>query len=408
MQKKIIIILVVTILIASVFPAIGVRNKTNIDKIKLISNFPKIQEEFDYGDAPEGLNKMAYPSLGITGSFPTCKDCGPGLWVEHKNFGAYFGSKVDLETEGNAGKCPHYCFPPYNQDESFNDNDAGLIIPEPFTITNNYKIIPCSGGSGTSLGNTSQTVVWGSDVDIKVTNQITSQISGYFNLIIDFNQNGFWGDRGEHVVVNFFPIPYGYSGAISLLDPPSFEISENPGYVWARFSITEKPVPLNWEGDGNFDYGESEDYLLLIGEKKQPDLCCEGKLEWLNVKPGEVVCGDFNVKNCGEEDSLLNWHLNATPEWGEWEIAPKNGTNLAANDTVIIGACVSSPNIQDTEFIGKIIIYNSDTPNDYCEIDVLLKTRKSRNRSFYNTFMQQFLNQYFIHFLLMLKLNNYS
>ena len=39
-----------------------------------------------------------------------------------------FGPNFDFELEGNAGWCPGG-FPPYDQDEGFQDGDAGLIMP---------------------------------------------------------------------------------------------------------------------------------------------------------------------------------------------------------------------------------------------------------------------------------------
>ena len=56
----------------------------------------------DYGDAPEGSTAIAYPSTGQVGSFPTCITVGSlGSYVEHTNFGAWFGAFVDFELDGN-------------------------------------------------------------------------------------------------------------------------------------------------------------------------------------------------------------------------------------------------------------------------------------------------------------------
>jgi V8-like Glu-specific endopeptidase len=121
--------------------------------------------ELEYGDAPE--NGIAYPSTSTTGAFPTCRSCGPAGWIEHTNFGAYFGPDFDYELDGNAGLCPN-CFPPYNQDECFNDGDAGLMVPEPFTLDDFNNVIPCPSGLGTALGSAGQTIVWGPDIDIEV------------------------------------------------------------------------------------------------------------------------------------------------------------------------------------------------------------------------------------------------
>jgi hypothetical protein len=234
----------------------------------------------DFGDAPEGSNAIAYPATGVTGSFPTCKTIGPAGWVQHTNFGAYFGPKVDFEGDGNAGLCPALnCFPPYNQDECFNDGDAGLIVPQPYTIDALYNVIPCPTCTGSSLGGTCQFATWGGNIDINVNNNMPGGAIGYVNLLIDWNQDGRWGGSSpcptaatpEHVLVNF-PVPNGYNGPLSGLMPigTGFLIGPYPDYVWARFSITDVPVRTDWDGEGTFEDGETEDYLLHVYPTMEP------------------------------------------------------------------------------------------------------------------------------------------
>ena len=231
-------------------------------------NYKPVRADYrDYGDAPEGPNHVAYPLTGITGAFPTCVGCGPAGWVQHNNFGAWFGSGFDFELEGNAGWCPGG-FPPYDQDEGFQDGDAGLLIPQPFTIDNLMNVVPFTGWTGTALGNVGQIAVWGLNVDIWVHNTMPNHepyLPAYVNVLMDWDQNGAWGNPGEHVLINFL-VPPLYIGPLSALLPPNFVIGPNAGFVWSRFSITEIPVPLDWTGEGVFEDGETEDYLLLINQ----------------------------------------------------------------------------------------------------------------------------------------------
>lgn len=226
-------------------------------------------DNLEFGDAPEV--GIAYPSLGVTGAFPTCKTCGTAGWIQHNNFGASFGPSFDFETDGNAGLCPN-CFPTYDDDECFMDGDAGLIIPEPFTIDSAWNVIPCPSCAGTPLGFIGQTAIWGANVDIEVHNHMPSQTTGYVNVLMDWDQNGAWsgsaGGAPEHVLVNF-PIPNPYDGPLSGLMAigTGFLTGANPGYVWTRFSITETPVQSDWNGEGAFEDGETEDYLLLLEEE---------------------------------------------------------------------------------------------------------------------------------------------
>jgi hypothetical protein len=96
----------------------------------------------------------------------------------------------------------------------------------------------------------------------------------YVNVLMDWNQNGTWGDIvtcpvnqtvSEHVLINFV-VPNGFNGLLSQLAPPPFQAGPYAGYVWVRFTITEMPVVAPWDGSGSFEDGETEDYLLRILE----------------------------------------------------------------------------------------------------------------------------------------------
>jgi len=234
------------------------------------------EERRDFGDAPEGA--LAYPSSGVIGAFPTCS---PSPYVIHDNFGTWFGPGFDREDDGNAGDCPLFNPNNYDQDECFNDGDAGLIKPEPYTIQGaigSETVVPCPNSSGSALGNICQTARWGTDIDIQIHNYMPNHepyLSAYVNVLVDWNQDGQWGGSSacsggdvaaEHVLVNFM-VQAEYDGTLSALVPADFNIGPNSGYVWARFSITESAVKQDWDGQGAFEDGESEDYLLRIDER---------------------------------------------------------------------------------------------------------------------------------------------
>ena len=240
-------------------------------------------EEYEFGDAPEDV--IAYPSLGVIGAFPTCMNVPIAGFIQHITVGQLlFGPNVDTEIEGNGGICP--AFAPYDNDECFAGGDAGLMFPEPFTIVSPPPVVvPCPMSNGTPLGNTCQWAVWGANIDIMVTNNTT--MDAFVNVLIDWDQSGTWGGSSpcpgvpppmaqEHVLVNFL-VPPAYSGPLSVLMPAGsgFLIGPNKGYVWSRFTITDQPVPgppvAAWHGDGIFEHGETEDYLLRVDEYVPPD-----------------------------------------------------------------------------------------------------------------------------------------
>jgi hypothetical protein len=229
----------------------------------------------DFGDAPEGA--LAYPSTGVMGLFPTCVGVGPASWIEHNGGTCYFGPKVDHEADGNGGKCPSFNPDLYNQDEKQQDGDAGLIKPRAYTI----KTVDGRPGVGPlnttvlqSLGNACMIAVWDATIDLDVTNDRPNGSEAYVNILFDWNQDGKWqgsaqcpdGAVPEHVLVNF-PVPAGYSGPLSALHPPNFKIGPLGGYVWARFTISDRKVVQGWNGDGVFADGETEDYLLYTMEQ---------------------------------------------------------------------------------------------------------------------------------------------
>ncbi len=236
-------------------------------------------DELEFGDAPEGA--LAYPSSGVTGSFPTCVNVPIAGWIQHNNFGAYFGPAFDMEIEGNAGLCPLFNPNSYDRDECFNDGDAGLIIPPAYTIqgpVGSETVTSCTTSTG-FLGVVCTTANWGPDVDIQVTNNMPSNTVGYVNVLMDWNQDGIWGGSSscavaaapEHVLVDF-QVPNGYSGPLSGLNPPPFLIGPRHGFVWTRFTISESRVGPGWTGEGVFEDGESEDYLLAVDSVAAPDL----------------------------------------------------------------------------------------------------------------------------------------
>ena len=262
------------------------------------------QQEYEFGDAPEGA--LAYPATGIMGSFPTCEGVSVSGVAQHQGYGAFFLT-FDYELEGNGGYCP--LFDTYNHDECFGDWDAGLLFPEPFTITGGV-VTPCPKSLGTSLGKPCQQIIWGSSLDIQVTSYMPSMTPYYVNVVIDWNQNGSWGDtvycpeKGfipENVLVNL-PVPNGFCSPLSLLNPPPFYSGPNHGFFWARFTISEQELPPNWTGGGTFQQGETEDYLLYIGSFDFGD-APEGTLAY----PANGMTGNFpTCANTGSRGTYVS------------------------------------------------------------------------------------------------------
>lgn len=282
------------------------------------------QQDYEFGDAPESA--PAYPPLPTLGGFPTCMTVGPAGWIKHSNFGAWLGPSFDLETDGNAGFCPTFTPNQYDRDECFNDGDAGLQYPFPYTIVGpagNEQIVPCPGSPGSALGYRCTNAIWGQDIDVRVHNTMPSQAVGYVNVLMDWDQNGVWGGTSmcpqglpapEHVLVNY-PVPNPYDGLLSSLMPAGtgFLIGPQQGYVWARITITDQFLPLGWTGEGNFEDGETEDYLLRVDSLLPWDFgdAPENAIAY----PGFGIMGGFPT--C-QTTGPSGWIRHGSTDFGAW------------------------------------------------------------------------------------------
>jgi hypothetical protein len=137
-----------------------------------------------------------------------------------------------------------------------------------------------------------------------------------------------------------------------------------------------------------------DDFMVTEGDPPVPDICCEGELVWTDVEPGATVNATFEISNCGEEGSILDWQFDSAPEWGIWEIEPDSGTDLAEGDSVTITVNVTAPENKSEEFNGKIRMINYDNSSDYCEVDVSLTTPKSKAFNFYVNFLKWLLDRF--------------
>jgi subtilisin family serine protease len=129
-----------------------------------------------------------------------------------------------------------------------------------------------------------------------------------------------------------------------------------------------------------------------------PDLECYGGLNWIDIKRGETVMGNFTVENIGDSTSLLDWNIQYSPEWGTWSFVPDSGIGLTPEDgpvTVQLNCIV--PDEKGT-YKGKITIVNLENQYDKCYIDAELTVPKNKafifNFPFLNWLFDRFLNAF--------------
>ncbi len=342
-------------------------------------DFGNATDEYDFGDAPDG--SLAYPASGVIGMFPTCA-LSTG-YIQHNNYGSWFGPSFDGEFDGNANFCPGFNPDYYNMDECFNDGDAGLLFPGAFTIAGpvgEEEIVTCPNADDSALGNTCSWAAWGSDIDIYVANNNAWESSVYVNVIIDWNQDGYWGgssqcgqdDVPEHVLVDF-EVPFGFSGSLSQLNPPDFLIGTNAGFVWARFSITDYAVSWyynDWDGSGYFYDGETEDYLLKVASSSTLNLqnwiLGDGSQNCFEAPETIILAGSetiFHVESGAEVDFAAGINILMLPgTWFRegsdvWAFIDPSGNYCAVNRSIVSAEALpelQSPDQEASESLFRI------------------------------------------------------
>jgi hypothetical protein len=129
--------------------------------------------------------------------------------------------------------------------------------------------------------------------------------------------------------------------------------------------------------DSQTVFGTAYDFAFqLTGEGEPPleNLDCDGELSWEEIVPGDNVTGSFDVSNIGEAGSLLDWAIVEHPEWGVWTFDPESGAGLGSGETTTVEVEVVAPGEENEEYTGEVKIVNNNDPDDFCIIDVTLKT----------------------------------
>jgi hypothetical protein len=164
------------------------------------------------------------------------------------------------------------------------------------------------------------------------------------------------------------------SGNTLIVNGPTgefMEVTPEKEIVWEY----ENPYPNYWQNNlFKFVY-----YPPEAPPPDEPNLDCDGSLNWNNVEAGITLEGDFQVKNIGDSGSLLNWKVESYPNWGTWSFDPESGVNLTPeNSPFEVKITVTAPDEVNKEFEGYIRIVNQEDSEDYDVIPVYLKTPKNK------------------------------
>ena len=143
------------------------------------------------------------------------------------------------------------------------------------------------------------------------------------------------------------------------------------------------------------------------GEPAVPDLECDGDIIWDEVSPGAIVSSTFTVINNGDVGSMLEWEVLSYPNWGtnwsakwivDWLTWTDGGfVGTTTPEEIIVE--VKAPDDPETEFTGDIVLVNSDDPDDTCTISVSLTTPVNQqvyNHPLLQKIFEQFPNAFTI------------
>jgi hypothetical protein len=106
-----------------------------------------------------------------------------------------------------------------------------------------------------------------------------------------------------------------------------------------------------------------------------PDLDCIGDIMGVEIEPGETIIGTFEVRNIGEEGSLLDWEIQSYPEWGTFTFDPDGWIDLPKGAPVTVNVEIVLPDVIEDDLWGEILIVNLDNPDDNCSIEVFLRIK---------------------------------
>jgi len=202
----------------------------------------------DYGDAPDGQD--AY--YAVTGFFPTLFN------TTNSNFGRRGGHTLNVgeETLGLNVSAEFDATDPMDPDG----------VPNLVDADSDERIYVIIEGGKAKLAFT---------VTVAPT---APDVTRYANALIDFDQSGNWSDGSygaEWVVVNLeVDVAPGTSETVitSWFSWGNEKLLLSP--VWMRLSLTRQKVSQSlfadvggWDGSGQFEYGEIEDYFVFLTDK---------------------------------------------------------------------------------------------------------------------------------------------
>lgn len=280
----------------------------------------------DYGDAPDGAPTGYAEPFAQTGQFPTREASGGPA-----------ASDVSVMVLGSAASAEDGPEDPEDPDGRPNlapvdtDSDDGS---EEFTLQ--LVSAPPTAQAGFAVS----------------AHPESEGGKFYLNVLLDLNGDGRWGggadgDLPEWVVQNLAVTVT--PGTTAFVRPPLFRYGGPRGVPeasWMRAALTREPIAgAIWEGGGQFEAGEIEDYLMRLPRpggqcSAIPLLECPKRVGLQGADTATFSCTLTNLRGCA---GPVNYSL--TRHDGGVKIRPEEGaySDFLAGGPATLGAAPDAP-----------------------------------------------------------------
>jgi hypothetical protein len=150
-----------------------------------------------------------------------------------------------------------------------------------------------------------------------------------------------------------------------------------------------------WRSCTEFGYGNALDISFQLtgdGEPVVPDLECDGDLRWEDISPETIVNSTIIVSNNGDFGSMLEWNVSSFPDWGsnwtlQWvdqDYMPENHGFVGTTSAEEVYLEFKAPDKRG-KYTDDIILQNVDNTDDTCSISIYCSV--PRTRASYNTLL---------------------
>ncbi len=222
----------------------------------------------DFGDAPDGV-AAGYPEGSVVGRFPSLL-ASDGARIRNPGVDL-LGVTVSAEPEALAA----------NRDAA-DDGVTALLVsledPRPTAVLSVVVSLAADAPAGPR----------------------------YVNALVDLNQDGSWGgatDGQSEWVVRDLRVDSVAGESLRVVTPPFGFVSDGvlPPAAWLRVVVTRAPMrAAQWNGSGEFEFGEVEDYLIRRPDGPAPLVRCGRAIELGVHAFAPVACDVQNLGAAGD------------------------------------------------------------------------------------------------------------